>query len=200
MKWIKETSEFIKHRAPKHLVSIGNEGTITSCSEQGNKVETIDYITIHAWAQNWGWYTPRTEDGLDRGISSAKNYIKSNVDHNKALNKPVVLEEFGLARDGASYDPSADVSIRDKYFRAIFEYCLELAGEDSGIRGVNFWAWAGEGRPKNKGGDWWRKGDPFTGDPPHERQGWYSVYDKDNTTKALLKEFSEKFENLTNSN
>jgi mannan endo-1,4-beta-mannosidase len=54
-KWVNDTSTYIKELAPKQLVSIGNEGTITGCSGHGNKVKNIDYITFHAWAQNWGW-------------------------------------------------------------------------------------------------------------------------------------------------
>ena len=33
------------------------------------------------------------------------------------------------------------------------------------ISGVNFWAWAGEGRPKR---EIWDKSDDWIGDPPHE--------------------------------
>ena len=36
-------------------------------------------------------------------------------------------------------------------------------------------------------------GDPWTGDPPHENQGWYSVYDKDATTIRIIRDYAEKF-------
>jgi len=50
------------------LVSIGTEGSITDCQEYGNKVDTIDYITFHAWAQNWGWYSPTSKNPVETGI------------------------------------------------------------------------------------------------------------------------------------
>ena len=34
-------------------------------------------------------------------------------------------------------------------------------------------------------GEFWKPGDPFVGDPPHEKQGWYSIYDKDTTLKLI---------------
>lgn len=195
-KWIDETSSLIKSLAPKQLVSIGNEGTITSCSSGGNSIKNVDYITFHAWAQNWGWYTPVSRDGLEHGIKLAKNYINDNIHLNENLQKPMVLEEFGLARNGMSYDPDSKTDIRDDYFRAIFEHVFNIARDKGTISGTNFWAWGGEGRPKNRGGEWWTKNDPFTGDPPHERQGWYSVYDKDQSTKTLIKTYTKLFDEL----
>lgn len=106
--WIIETSKFIKNIDKNHLVSIGNEGTITGCSEYGNSVADVDYVTFHAWAQNWGWYSPRSRSGLDRGIKRARSYIDGNVDLNAKYNKPMVLEEFGLGRNGNSYDPDSN--------------------------------------------------------------------------------------------
>jgi mannan endo-1,4-beta-mannosidase len=51
--------------------------------------------------------------------------------------------------------------------------------------GVSFWGWAGEGRPRQPGGVW-AVGDHLIGDPPHEPQGWYSVYDTDEQMGQLL--------------
>jgi len=63
------------------------------------------------------------------------------------------------------------------------------------MSGLNFWAYGGSGRPAKNGG-WWKAGDDFIGDPPHERQGWYSVYDTDFTTMAVLREWTHKFDTL----
>ena len=46
-------------------------------------------------------------------------------------------------------------------------------------------AWAGKGRPRTPGG-FWQLGDALLGDPPHERQGWYSVYDEDREMSQLI--------------
>jgi mannan endo-1,4-beta-mannosidase len=41
----------------------------------------------------------------------------------------------------------------------------------------------------------WSPGDDLIGDPPHERQGWYSIYNTDLTTHDVIK----KYTNLMNS-
>ncbi|MBT1703383.1 hypothetical protein KK060_08840 [Fulvivirgaceae bacterium PWU20] len=90
-----------------------------------------------------------------------------------------MLEEFGISRDGNSHDPGSDTKARDAYYDAIFKNVYERASKDkSSLAGVNFWAWAGEGRPRRPEG-LWKLNDDFIGDPPHEPQGWYSVHDRD---------------------
>jgi len=195
VKWINHTSTLIKELAPKQLVSIGNEGTITGCSERGNNVENIDYITFHAWAQNWGWYSPHSRNGLNNGISRAQGYITSNVNLNKNRNKPMVLEEFGLARNGNSYDPTSECDIRNDYYDGVFSKVYDFATDESLMSGANFWAYGGTGRPRSNGG-WWKEGDDLIGDPPHERQGWYTVYNTDQSTLNLLKKWTTKFDEL----
>ena len=37
------------------------------------------------------------------------------------------------------------------------------------------------------------EGDPFTGDPPFEFQGWYSVYDTDRSTLKVLEKYSKRW-------
>jgi len=105
------------------------------------------------------------------------------------------MEEFGLGRDDNSHNPIDPVTIRDDYYRGIFEHVYQRTKEDGDMSGVNFWAYGGEGRPRENGG-WWDHGDDFIGDPPHERQGWYSVYDKDFSTLRLIKEYATKFDDI----
>lgn len=57
-KWIRESTDFINDLAPKQLINVGNEGTITGCSTEAANGHKIDYVTEHCWAQNWGWYSP----------------------------------------------------------------------------------------------------------------------------------------------
>ena len=38
----------------------------------------------------------------------------------------------------------------------------------------------------------WQRGDPFTGDPPGELQGAFSVYDADTTTLEVLSKFGRQ--------
>jgi len=75
--------------------------------------------------------------------------------------------------------------LRDDFYAQGFFHVLESQKSDSPIAGVNFWAWGGEGRPARVQ---WKPGDNFIGDPPHEAQGWYSVYDSDATTLKLIRD------------
>jgi mannan endo-1,4-beta-mannosidase len=53
--------------------------------------------------------------------------------------------------------------------------------------GSNFWAWNGEARAAHP--DYrFRDGDrAYMGDPPHEPQGWYGLFDNDESTLALVR-------------
>lgn len=54
---------------------------------------------------------------------------------------------------------------------------------------LNFWAYGGEGRPREPFANWTHT-DDFIGDPPHEPQGWYSVYNNDSTTINIIKKYA----------
>lgn len=47
------------------------------------------------------------------------------------LNKPLVLEEFGLARDGGSLDPAAAATYRDDFFGQLYA-AVEANAEGGG--------------------------------------------------------------------
>ena len=66
------------------------------------------------------------------------------------------------------------------------------------VVGANVWAYGGESwelaNEKDGGftpGKLWKPGNTFTGDPPHEAQGWYSIYSKDDSTLDILEKYSE---------
>jgi len=192
-KWIKNTSEMIKSMDENHLVSLGSEGNTPSLNEGldalvDNAYDGIDYITMHIWVQNWNWYTPgQGDDAYNEMIKKVDAYWSDHVKISQQLNKPLVLEEYGLARDGFSYDVNASTGERDKYYGYIYQKFVDNAIQTGAVQGVNFWSYSGEARPNHTGG-YWEKGDDFVGDPPHELQGWYGVYDADITTFAIIKE------------
>jgi len=107
------------------------------------------------------------------------------------LKMPLVLEEFGIARDQESYKVSAPTQYRDRYYTEIFTLIEELAMQGLPIVGSNFWAWGGEGRPRSPKAVW-RAGDDFIGDPPFEYQGWYSIYNSDKSTLEIIEKFAKK--------
>ena len=88
---------------------------------------------------------------------------------------------------------------RDAYFAAMLQEVVDHATDPrSPLTAANFWAWGGEGRPRRPrepsepllGAHCWQQGDALVGDPPHEAAGWYSVFDVDASTHAVLSNFS----------
>jgi mannan endo-1,4-beta-mannosidase len=198
LQWVENSSALIKKLDGNHLVTTGSEGK-TSSSYSGTDLEkdhsskNIDYTTIHIWVQNWNIYDPLKADSTyEASVTYALNYMAEHEAISKKINKPMVLEEFGISRDMNSHDPASATTIRDKYYARLFDAVYSRASvENSVVAGSNFWAWAGEGRPR-KPEAIWRSGDNFIGDPPHEPQGWYSVYDKDASTIKVIQEYAEK--------
>ena len=181
--WIDETAAYIKSLDPNHLVTTGSEGTPPGENldfQRTHDGPNIDYATIHIWPQNWGWYDPKNPSTYKQAEQNTLEYLHKHVFDMAVLKKPLVLEEFGLARDWEPvhdiYNPSSPTTYRDRFYKDMFTEVNRLVLEGSPIAGDNFWAWGGASRP----------GDDWLGDPPHETPGWYSVYDKDESTIAII--------------
>jgi mannan endo-1,4-beta-mannosidase len=181
--WIDETAAYIKSLDPNHLVTTGLEGSPPGEGQdfrQAHDGRAIDYTTIHIWPQNWGWYDPLRPETYAQAEARARQYFREHAAVSAALGKPLVLEEFGLARDWEPwqdlYDPRSPTTYRDLFYGAMFEEVYVSLSTGGPAAGDNFWAWAGEARP----------GEGWVGDPPHETPGWYSVYDADESTLGIL--------------
>jgi mannan endo-1,4-beta-mannosidase len=191
VKWIGDVASAIKAKDKHHLVTIGHEGIMGSESlplfEEIHAIPNIDYLTIHIWAKNWGWFSgDKLEEGFPNVMEKATAYIDQHVVVAKRLNKPLVIEEFGLPRDKHSFDTSAPTSLRDRYYAKILSYIGNQPGGNDGIAGANFWAFGGTARPI-KGQVFWKTGDEYMGDPPMEEQGLNTVFDSDSTTWKLIR-------------
>jgi mannan endo-1,4-beta-mannosidase len=104
--WIDETAAYIKSLDPNHMVTTGSEGRPPG--ERQDLISThdgpdIDYATIHIWPQNWGWYNPRSTSSYTAAEKNARAYFQNQAADATVLGKPLVLEEFGLARDWETY-------------------------------------------------------------------------------------------------
>ena len=186
-RWVQRTSSLLKTLAPKQLVAIGHEGT-TPFEDYVNadfvgvhQLPTIDVITAHVWPQNWGWGDATGRSPFNNAIEQALSYVEEHAKKARAIGKPLIIEEFGLARDGNNHNPSTSKTLH----REAFYSAMVRAADRLHVSGVMPWAWSGKGRPRNPGG-YWMKGDDFLGDPPHEPQGWYSIFDTDVSTIQLL--------------
>ncbi|MBA2249866.1 MAG: cellulase family glycosylhydrolase, partial [Chitinophagaceae bacterium] len=194
--WISKTAATIKQIDKNHLVTIGSEGELGSETievfESIHSNKNIDYATIHIWPKNWEWFKD-TAIAKDFGnlTLNTLNYIDKHVTVLNKLNKPLVLEEFGLPRDGVSFAPGTSTKWRDEYYHIIFTKLFASMQHNGVIEGCNFWCFSGIGRPSGKQ-LLWEKGDDILGDPPVEEQGLNSVFDNDSSTWKVIKSFTEK--------
>ncbi|USX16329.1 cellulase family glycosylhydrolase [Oxalobacteraceae bacterium OTU3CAMAD1] len=201
VKWIDETAAYIHSLDKNHMVSSGSEGLAGSAQDaqlflDSHRTKHIDYLTYHLWPKNWGWFDSKDPTGSwDGAITKSRNYLTSHIDLAKKLDKPIVLEEFGLDRDGASFSIKATTKIRDRFYREVFDFVYDGAKKGDPIAGFNFWAWGGAGRAANAD-YWWKPGNDFVGDPPQEEQGLYSVFDSDTSSLKLIKEYADKLNTI----
>lgn len=193
--WISTAAALIKSIDHNHLVSTGSEGKY-GCEvdmelyEQIHADKNIDYLTIHIWPVNWGWAKRTDPDSdIENACEESGMYISEHVDIANKLNKPLVIEEFGFSRKGNEAGTGIPTDSRDTFYSFIFAAIDNGVKNNGPIAGCNFWGWSGSGRPRDLV---WQPGDDFLCDPPHEPQGWYSVFDCDTTTIGIIKEYSEK--------
>ncbi len=203
-KWIDDSAGFIRARAPKQLVSTGNEGWMGTAGNRelfvkSHATPNVHYLTFHMWAPNWGWFNPKEAEASYAGAwTRMKEYLDWHIDTANDLGKPIVLEEFGINRDQGSYDPKAGTTYRDRFYGAIFDVLETRAAAGDAIAGSNFWAWGGAGRTRNA--DFmWKPGDAFVGDPPQEPQGLYCVFDSDVSTIRIIQQHAERMRRLSSS-
>lgn len=199
--WINNSAKYIKNLDKNHLVTVGSEGLDDYKDYNGtpfvatHSSKYIDYTCVHLWAQNWNWYDPKNHDStFSKALTKVTEYLSQHIEMAYKMKKPFVLEEFGIGRDNDSYDANATTKVRDEYYNFVFSEIYKYAKQKKAA-GINFWAWAGESRPRKNGG-WWHAGDDFIGDPPHELQGWYSVYDKDSSTNAIILKYSKMMKQI----
>ncbi len=199
--WIDATAGYIGSLAPHQLVSTGNEGWMGTAGDKSLFVEShkspnVDYLTYHMWAANWSWFDPKQPAATyDGAWNKAQDYLNWHIDAAQQLGKPIVLEEFGINRDGGAFAPEASTSYRDRFYRAVFDLLHKRAADGAPIAGSNFWAWGGSGRTTNP--DFmWKPGDPFVGDPPQEAQGLYCVFDTDTSTLNVIRQYAQQMQAL----
>jgi mannan endo-1,4-beta-mannosidase len=189
--WVDETAGFIKKLAPRQLVSTGNEGWMGTAGNRelyvnAHTTKNVDYLTYHMWAPNWSWFDPKKPaQTYDDAWRKMQDYLNWHIETANKMGKPIVLEEFGINRDGGAFSPAATTNYRDRFYAAVYGLLARRAQAGDAIAGSNFWAWGGTGRTHNA--DFmWKPGDSFVGDPPQEAQGLYCVFDSDASTIAII--------------
>ena len=197
-KWLNEVTSEIKRTDKNHLVTTGSEGKAGSnddinAFERTHNNKNIDYLTMHIWPKNWGWYKINDEKNSTRtAINKTMEYIDEHIDVAKRLNKPLVLEEFGFPREKESLAKSSSVENRDTYYKAVFNRMEKAITAGEPFTALNIWGYGGLGKNNPDNGKW-NMGDDYTTDPPQEPQGLNSVFSTDHSTLNLIKTFNAKF-------
>jgi len=194
--WLNATVDLIDELDPNHLISTGSEGSAGSNADQQAFERThanrhIDYLTMHIWPKNWGWFDHAKEaETLPIAIENASEYMERHIASAERMGRPIVVEEFGLPRRGESLGADASVESRNTFYTLFFERLVKSAQHREALAGVNFWGYGGEGRASNGKGKW-EKGDPYTADPPQEPQGLNSVFSTDVSTLGLVSKYNK---------
>ncbi|HEX8492488.1 MAG TPA: beta-mannosidase [Pyrinomonadaceae bacterium] len=196
--WINDVAAMIKTKDKNHLVTTGLEGLVGTedikLYEEVHADKNIDYLTIHIWPKNWNWFKGHeVQAGFPDVVEKTLSYIEQHRLVAEKLNKPLVIEEFGLPRDSHSFDISSSTSLRDAFYSKIFSVLAEQADVGGHIGGANFWAFGGTAQPV-KGQTNWKEGDSYMGDPPMEEQGLNSVFNSDKSTWQVILTFSKALE------
>ncbi|KAJ3087434.1 hypothetical protein HK102_011113 [Quaeritorhiza haematococci] len=200
VEWISSVASYIKSLDRNHMVTVGVEGIEGPDRFVAVHGDTnIDYATVHIWAENFGWYNPLngTRQHLDEITKRARDRLWELEQYSREkLGKPLVFEEYGLARDafkGPKYEISTPTTFRDIYYTALLNEVELSINSGKALVGQNFWTYSGIGRPEsiNTLG--------YLGDPPHEPPAWYSVFDSDSSTVDIFKAHGERVSKLQSS-
>jgi mannan endo-1,4-beta-mannosidase len=195
--WINGTARLIKSIDPNHMVSTGSEGTqgcieSDQCVLDAHRSSSIDYVNAHIWPQNWDWADPKDLAGTWPTVDkNTREYLARQVAIARKLNKPLVIEEFGMPRDGGSFEAGTPTTYKDRFYQLITGAVLESVRSGGPLQGCNFWGWGGEGRAQHHDHHFVRGDMSYLADPPHEPQGWYSVYDTDTSTQAVIRAYAD---------
>lgn len=141
--WAKEMSEYVKSVDPNHMVSLGDEGfynkpygyyneyTTSNYAFYGAEgvdfeklmtIDTLDFGTPHLYLDQWGM--KHTGTGQDDLL-----WFKIHSETCAELDKPVILEEFGLTNR----------AIRDSEYEQWFEVLEGNVYETVEYAGTNYW-------------------------------------------------------------
>lgn len=200
--WIAASAKLIRSLDPNHMISTGSEGFYgcewdMALCERIHALDEISYINCHVWPYNWKWMRgDNMVADLDRSCENTKEYIDMHIGLGHSINKPVVVEEFGMPRDNMDFHKGSPVVCRDKYYTFVFDLILKDKEQNGPFAGCNFWSWGGFAKTNVEDHEYWAKGDDYTGDPAQEQQGLNSIFVEDSSTLNIISEANRRLGNL----
>ena len=114
----------------------------------------------------------------------------------RKINKPVVVEEFGMPRDNMDFHKGSPVICRDLYYTFVFDLIVKSKAQKDVFAGCNFWSWGGYAQTNVEAHEYWATGDAYTGDPAQEQQGLNSIFVEDASTMRIIRETNIQLGNL----
>jgi len=138
--WVRFAARAVKQAAPRHLISLGDEGgEHLDCDE-------LDLASCHFYPQKYG---VRGGDEARAGV----DWIAAHARAAARAGKPLVVGEFGIARDGL--DPDARL--------AAYRAWLDAAASTEAVAGIGPWLFAYVSRPPEWDEFTFQAGDPICG-------------------------------------
>jgi mannan endo-1,4-beta-mannosidase len=193
--WLNKIVNLMERLDPNHLISTGSEGLNSSNDDIGifertHQNPNIDYLTMHIWPKNWGWFKgDNGEATIAATLENAEKYIDAHVEVADKLQRPIIIEEFGMPRENENLNAGAPSVYRDRFYSYIFDRILESHQNNGSLRAANIWGYGGEGTAIHADGKW-NPGEPLTTDPPQEPQGLNSVFNGDLSTLEIVKRYN----------
>lgn len=189
--WIDASAARLRVLAPDTMVSLGQEGTHAANGQEPVVLRAhanIDYLTAHIWPLVWGWAKGSDLAGTWPDVEArTRAYLNAHERLARTLHKPLVIEEFGFPRDVEAYAPSATTAWRQRFYRLIHGAVEDSWRTNGPIAGSAFWAWTGEARAAHANARFKDGDSQYMGDPPHEPQGWFGIFDSDSAMLTELR-------------
>ena len=200
--WLATSAKLIRELDPNHMISTGSEGYYgcewdMELCEKIHAIDEISYINCHVWPYNWKWLRgDHMRDDLQKSCENTEEYINMHLELGEKINKPVVVEEFGMPRDNMDFRKGSPVMCRDMYYTFVFDLIKKAKNSNGVFAGCNFWSWGGYAQTNVEDHEYWAKGDDYTGDPAQEQQGLNSIFVEDESTMAIIRKANIDLGNL----
>ena len=191
--WLATSAKLIRELDPNHMISTGSEGYYgcewdMDLCEKIHAIDEISYINCHVWPYNWKWMRgDAMREDLQQSCEYTEEYINMHLELGEKLNKPVVVEEFGMPRDNMDFRKGSPVVCRDMYYTFVFDLIVKSKAKNGVFAGCNFWSWGGYAETNVEDHEYWAKGDDYTGDPAQEQQGLNSIFVEDESTMTIIR-------------